>query len=177
MGVPRRVRHDGPFSMDLLNDPRGWGISLVKNALVWEIPRQCVGALVRWRYGPMKGTKPSEIHPLAQVRVGHPHLCPEIIPVPFDFHWFKSAIPAIEGVGLRTLPLGLATNPWAKLVEPARLRLGSVHGLSIVPVSRFVDFFTCWSVALAGLVDQYNPNQYQWQTKQCRNGPLIAFEQ
>jgi hypothetical protein len=60
MGVPRRVRHDGPFSMDLLNDPRGWGVSLVKNALVWEIPRQCVGALVRWRYGPKKGTKPSE---------------------------------------------------------------------------------------------------------------------
>ena len=54
------MRHDGPFSMDLLNDPRGWGVSLVKNALVWEIPRQCVGALVRWRYGPKKGTKPSE---------------------------------------------------------------------------------------------------------------------
>jgi hypothetical protein len=60
MGVPKRIRHDGPFSMDLLNDPRGWGVSLLKNALVWEIPRRCVGALVKWRYGPKKGVKPTE---------------------------------------------------------------------------------------------------------------------
>ena len=41
MGLPKRLRHDGPFSMDLLHDPRGWSLSLLKNALVWEIPRQC----------------------------------------------------------------------------------------------------------------------------------------
>ena len=60
MGVPKRIRHDGPFSMDLLNDPYGWSLSLLKNALVWEIPRQCITRFVKWQYGPTKGTKPSD---------------------------------------------------------------------------------------------------------------------
>jgi len=49
--LPRRVRHDGPFSMDLVNNPRAWGVNLLKNALIWEVPRFATGALVRWRYG------------------------------------------------------------------------------------------------------------------------------
>ena len=49
--LPRRGRHDGPFSMDLVNNPRAWGVNLLKNALIWEVPRFATGALVRWRYG------------------------------------------------------------------------------------------------------------------------------
>ena len=58
--VPRRVRYDGPWSMDLLNNPRGWGVSLLKNALVWEVPRMCVGAFVRWKYGKGKDATEKE---------------------------------------------------------------------------------------------------------------------
>ena len=58
--VPRRVRYDGPWSMDLLNNPRGWGVSLLKNALVWEVPRMCVGAFARWKYGKGKDATEKE---------------------------------------------------------------------------------------------------------------------
>ena len=46
--------------MDLLNNPRGWGVSLLKNALVWEVPRMCVGAFVRWKYGKGKDATEKE---------------------------------------------------------------------------------------------------------------------
>ena len=59
MGLPKRLRHDGPFSMDLLHDPRGWSLSLLKNALVWEIPRQCITFFVKSRCAPPKGVAPT----------------------------------------------------------------------------------------------------------------------